>query len=176
LLGRVASLRVGWSPGRARLPFHVSFTSHQGWRQQFHARFTPVSRGTNGTERVAPDWIKEPRCDSTSRSQRPVERRCIPHFRMQFPADIDLRHLRNRMIPTVRFQILKYCRGNCMRLLRSCTRYGALHPISGHYTRSGRVQCSLIGCTASSATSCGADTRQGQLGPHQQDRHYAPFH
>ena len=47
--------------------------------------------------------------------------------------------------------------GNCMRLLWSCTRYGALHPISGHYTRSERVQCSLIGCTASSATSSIAD-------------------
>lgn len=80
------------------------------------------------------------------------------------------------MIPTARFQILKCCRGNCMRLLWSYTRYGALHPISEHYTRSERVQCSLIGCTASSATSCGADTRQGQLDPHRQDRHYAPHH
>ena len=62
------------------------------------------------------------------------------------------------MIPTVRFQILKCCRGNCMRLLWSCTRYGALHPISGHYTRSERVQCSLIGRTISSATSSIADT------------------
>jgi len=25
----------------------------------FHASFTPVSRGTNGTERVAYDWIKD---------------------------------------------------------------------------------------------------------------------
>ena len=52
----------------------------------------------------------------------------------------------------------------------------ALHPISGHYTRSERVQCLLIGCTASSATSDSADIRQGQLGPRQQVRHYAPFH
>ena len=72
---------------------------------------------------------------------------------MQFPKDTDRQHLRNRMIPTLRFQNLKCCRGNCMRLFRCCTRYGALHPISGHYTRSERVQCSLIGCTISSATS-----------------------
>ena len=48
---------------------------------------------------------------------------------MQFPADTDRQRIRNRMISTFRFQNLKCCRGNCMRLLWSCTRYGALHPI-----------------------------------------------
>ena len=78
------------------------------------------------------------------------------------------------MIPTFRFQNLKCCRGNCMRLLRRCTRYGALHPISGHYTRSERVQCSLIGCTPSSTTSSVARRATGSFNT--DAGHAAPHH
>ena len=45
----------------------------------------------------------------------------------------------------------------------------ALHPI-----RAGASP--LMRCTIRSATSDSADTRQGQLGPRQQARHYEPHH
>lgn len=51
-----------------------------------------------------------------------------------------------------------------------------------HYTRSVGIAPDQNGCIVTdevhdpSATSDSADTRQGQLGPRQQVRHYAPFH
>lgn len=87
------------------------------------------------------------------------------------------------MISTFRFQNLKFCRENCMRLLRGCTHWGAFHPTGSataygkRCTRSGRAQCPPMGCATRSAQQARARIRvRGQLGPHQQVRHYAPPH
>ena len=93
---------------------------------------------------------------------------------MHFPANTHRQCVRNRMVPTLRFQNLKCCRGNCMRLFRCCTHYGALHPIRGYYTRSERVQCSLMGCTPPSTTSSIADALPRRYGHHDQDRCSTP--
>ena len=61
-----------------------------------------------------------------------------------------------------------------MRNFEGCTRYGALHPISGHYTRSERVQCPLIGCTPSSTTSSVA--RRTTCSFNTDAEHTAPYH
>ena len=50
-----------------------------------------------------------------------------------------------------------------------CNAYNALvrvDSVSGHYTRSERVQCLLIGCTPSSATSSIADALPRRNGHH----------
>ena len=161
--------------GRPRW-LHARFTIHQGqW-----PGFTGVLRSTRGDGQVSRPFHEAPTARSAlpttgSRSpapaQPPTSRPAHPHclakqFRMQFPADTDRPHARNRMISTFWFQNLKYWWGNCMRLFRCCTRYRALHPISGHYTRSERVHCSLIGCTPSSTTSSSANTLRRRNGRH----------
>ena len=110
----------------------VSRTFHDppGPASWCHARFTSHQR--HGARRLRldqedPNWISPTARPPTNRPARP---RCLTkQSRMQFPTDTDRRHLRNRMISTFRFQNLKYWQGNCMRLLLSCTRQGALHPL-----------------------------------------------
>lgn len=144
---------------------HVSRAFHEAPRLA-----TPVSRAFHEAP-TARSALPTTGSRSSAPAQPPTSRPAHPHClakqsRMQFPTDTDRPHARNRMISTFWFQSLKYWWGNCMRLFRCCTRYGALHPISGHYTRSERVQCSLIGCTPPPATSSIADTLRRRNGHH----------
>lgn len=128
--GAMAVSRMFHEAPRLTPKFHARFTSHQGRPGLFHARFTSHQR--HGARRLRldqedPNWISPTARPPTNRPARP---RCLTkQSRMQFPTDTDRRHLRNRMISTFRFQNLKYWQGNCMRLLLSCTRQGALHPL-----------------------------------------------
>ena len=143
----------------------------RGCRLSGHdCRFTQVSRPFHEAPTVR-SALPSTGSRSPAPAQPPTSHPARPHCltkqsRMQFPADTDRPHARYRMISTFWFQNLKYWWGNCMRLFRCCTRYGALHPISGHYTRSERVQYSLIGCTPLSTTSSIADTLRRRNGRH----------
>ena len=60
----------------------------------------------------AGEWgSRGPGCGARGRRHNPAPNK----FRMQFPHDTNRCTLKNRRIPTIRFQHLKYTQGNCMR-------------------------------------------------------------
>lgn len=170
--GAMAVSRMFHEAPRLTPKFHARFTSHQGRPGLFHARFTSHQR--HGARRLRLDQRVTTRRHLTvvtpSRPRtRPTLSHAIPHGHRlttpQKPHDFNVSVSKSEILA-----------GELHATFVELHPSGSIAPVKEHYTRSERVQCSLIGCTASSATSDSADTRQGQLGPRQRVRRYAPFH
>ena len=170
--GAMAVSRMFHEAPRLTPKFHARFTSHQGRPGLFHARFTSHQR--HGARRLRLDQRATTRRHLTVVTpSRPRTRPTLSHAIPQRHRSTTPQKPHDFNVSVSKSEILA---GELHATFVELHPSGSIAPVKEHYTRSERVQCSLIGCTASSATSDSADTRQGQLGPRQRVRRYAPFH